>query len=1319
MFRTALLLTAAAVPALWPPSSLHAAEDLSLFRKENLAAWCIVPFDSKNRGPEERAAMLEKLGFTKFVYDYRKEHIPTFDAEMAALKKHHIELTGWWFPTTLNDEARLILEVIKRHGMARCDLWVTGGGAPVKSPEEQTARVKQESERIKPIALEAAKLGVRVGLYNHGSWFGEPENLVAITETLKREGIANVGIVYNLHHAHDALARFPEALRLMLPHLICFNLNGMTAGGDQKGEKILPLGQGDLDLKLLKEVVASGYRGPIGILNHTGEDAEGRLLDNLAGLAWLANQLEGRDAGAKPTPSTWKEPAASVNSQPSGTGQTAAGRTPGFMTEGKPEYRKFPLTVECRASLNGSKGYNILVASDPKDSAEHWELYTHAGSGLFSVFLPGRGGDFRSTANIVDGQVHDLAAILELNRVRLFVDGKQVLDAPARPLQGSIKKGRFAIAQLVGGSLGCDGVIAAVRLTGGVREPGGGAALAPDDRTIGFWKLDPPAVAIDPAPFRFDKAPIRPEQWPHHNAAVNRDRVYDFYEKEARHFMTQDPRPELLPEYPGLDGGKYGHWGNQNDNVWRDGRWNETDLGSLMSGVFHGAGLVVPKGVCVRLGGRDHAAVCFDPETLRFAALWKGGFVHFDFARHGFMGGVIMRGKLLPNTTAPAAPSPFVYQGFYRLGPDVVFSFRREGKSFFTAAALDHAGEIVIDTAPAEQHRLRAALRGGPAQWPNWIETRGSAGNAKPYALDTLSLPVDNPWKTLFFVSGHDFFANGDAAICTMTGEVWLCRGIDATLEHLRWKRFATGLHQPLGLKIVDEKIHVLGRDQITRLHDLNGDDEADFYECVSNAQITSTGGHSFITGLEHDSNGRFYFASGNQGLCRVTPGEPLEVLATGFRNPNGLGLAPDGTLTTSVQEGDWTPASAICQIKPGGFYGHGGPQPGQTVEPPLVDLPRGVDNSCGGQCFTESGKWGPLGGQLIHFSPGAANHFLILREKIGDQWQGAAVPLPGDFLSGAQQGRINPKDGQLYVSGMSGWGVYAPADGCFERVRYTGGPAMLPIALETRDNGVLITFSDEVDPSVAGNAANHFAQCWNYRYSAAYGSPELSLRHPGVPGHDPLVIASAHVLGGGRKVFLEIPQLNPAHTVHLHVTTGRDRTREIFLTAHHLGAPFRDFPGYKAIAKTPLPSGAATAAIVIPPPAKPNPWREGKPGRAVVIEAALGLQYAQKQFTVAPGERVSLTFKNPDVVPHNWVLLQRGKLQAVGDLANKMITDPQALARHYVPESPDVLVYSDMTNPGANFTLHFDAPREPGDYPYLCTFPGHWLVMNGVMTVK
>jgi len=292
MLKKRLFLACMAAACLIFPVVLHAT---ALFEKENLAAWCIVPFDAAKRGPEERAAMLQELGLKKFVYDYRREHIPQWNAEMEALKKHGIELTGWWFPGQLNDEAMQILSVIQRHGMSHCDLWVTGKDGTVDS----------EVERLKPIAQEAAKLGVRVGLYNHGGWFGEPENQVLIIEALKKEGVDNVGIVYNLHHAHADLNRLPEVLKLIKSYLICLNLNGMDFEGDKKGRKILPLGAGAEDARVLKEIRDSGYQGPVGILNHTEADAKARLQDNLTGLQWLVDQLNGKEAGPRPDYATW------------------------------------------------------------------------------------------------------------------------------------------------------------------------------------------------------------------------------------------------------------------------------------------------------------------------------------------------------------------------------------------------------------------------------------------------------------------------------------------------------------------------------------------------------------------------------------------------------------------------------------------------------------------------------------------------------------------------------------------------------------------------------------------------------------------------------------------------------------------------------------------------------------------------------------------------------------------------------------------------------------------------------------------------------
>jgi sugar phosphate isomerase/epimerase len=262
----------------------------SVFSRDNLVAWCIVPFDAKRRGPEERARMLWRLGFSRFAYDWRAEHVPMFDEEIRALKKYGIRLQAFWFPGDVrNPQSRIILGLLKRHNI-QTQLWVSmGGGSPARTEKEQKGKVESAASRIRPIAEEAAKIGCTIGLYNHGGWFGEPENQIAIIEKLK---MPNVGIVYNFHHGHSHLDRFPGLLRQMLPYLLALNLNGMVKDGDKVGKKILPIGQGDRDLFLLRLIRDSGYRGPIGILGHrTDEDAEVTLKKNLDGLERLLEEI--------------------------------------------------------------------------------------------------------------------------------------------------------------------------------------------------------------------------------------------------------------------------------------------------------------------------------------------------------------------------------------------------------------------------------------------------------------------------------------------------------------------------------------------------------------------------------------------------------------------------------------------------------------------------------------------------------------------------------------------------------------------------------------------------------------------------------------------------------------------------------------------------------------------------------------------------------------------------------------------------------------------------------------------------------------------
>jgi putative heme-binding domain-containing protein len=1292
--------------------SKDAAASSQLFARNNLIAWCIVPFDSKKRGPEERAAMLQKLGFKHFAYDWRAEHIPSFDAEVEALKKHGVALDAFWVaPGELNRESRIILDLLRRHGI-KAQLWVLLDlGADKVTGAEQERRVQVATAKIAPLSREAAKIGCSLALYNHGGWFGEPENQIAIIQELKAQGIANVGIVYNLHHGHDHIERFPALLQAMKPYLMALNLNGMDDGGDKVGRKILPLGQGERDLELLKTIRDSGYRGPIGILGHTQDDAEARLRDNLDGLDWLLPQLDGKTPGPRPTPRTPVPPRPEKNT----ARDTAEGRELATLVD------------EARKEGDPRRGAEVFL--DPRFSCSSCHKIGAEG---------GTVGPELTTAGVCLGPEEIAESILWPKRkVKEGFEAIAVSTDDGKVVQGYLQ--RESPEEIVVREATSGNVlrlprksVEETRLLGTLMPEGLAASMTPRQRRnlvrflLDLGRPGSSASALvathphAPASFPFDRRPLHPDQWPHWQEHVNRDRIYDFYAKEAAYFAGRSPVPALLPPYPGMDGGTQGHWGNQNEESWVDDRWNRTELGTVMCGVFRGDGLTVPKAVCIRLGDRGEISACFNPETLCYEAVWRDGFVRFSPTRHGFLDGLIMNGTPLPRPEGTRPSQPFAYHGFYRSGRRVVFAYRI-GDEEFLDSAWSEGGHFTRTVVPRGDRSLGDLTRGGPAQWPQVMTTRGQLGQGRPYAIDTIEPPFDNPWRAMLFFGDHDFLPDGSAMLCTMQGDVWHVEGIDDSLHAVRWRRFASGLHQALGLVVADGRVCVLGRDQITRLHDLDGDGEADFYECVSNRYETSPAGHDFISGLQRDTAGNFYTASGKHGLLCIPPdGTRVDVVATGFRNPDGLGLTSTGVLTVPNSEGEWVPASMVCEVRPGGHYGYRGPRGGRSPDLSLVYLPRGLDNSSGAQVEVTGDRWGPLKGQLIHFSFGAGTHFLLLREQVDGQPQGAIVPLPGDFLSGVHRGRFNPADGQLYASGMAGWGTYTSRDGCFQRVRYTGDPVQLPVACHAHENGVLLTFSGPLERAVAEKAGNQFAQAWNYRYSSGYGSPELSSRHPGMPGHDPLAIRSAHVMADGRSLFLEIPDLQPVNQLHLHVQVDSGPPLDVFATVHKLAAPFTGFAGYRPVAKTIAahPILADMAALNVRK--VPNRWNDPIPrAREIRISAGKNLTFSVSSFTVRAGEPIKITFSNPDVVPHNWALARPGTLAKVGDLANRIIAEPDAVTRHYIPRTDDILVYADIVDPGRDFIVFFYAPTQKGRYPYLCTFPGHWMVMNGVMTVE
>ncbi len=967
--------------------------------------------------------------------------------------------------------------------------------------------------------------------------------------------------------------------------------------------------------------------------------------------AWTANRnviaFTADAAPPVPTPAPQPAPAAApvAPSKPTGKlaladgkfGQALDASQGGAFFAAHAEHRNSTVTVDCWTKLTSKDGFNILVASEPKSSAKHWEMYSYAGSGVFAVFMPGRGGDYQTEVNIADGQWHHVSMIFEPGRLRLEVDGKLALDRPLPAALPPAEAGPIAFGQLVEGTLGCAGLIDEVRFTRGAREFVELPTEAPvlDERqlatTLGVWRFDQLVNGRSP-----DECKRKLEAFALAPAGTN------------------NRSPETDP----------GHWGQaelgfdwtEKNSV--DGRWQATEIGRWLGSIVALPNGAVRKGLSIRVGEDQSATLCYDTEFCGLRAIWTGGFLKFDPARFGIIASPQPNGTI--QLAVPEGPlwfdSKVQFRRMYAHDPRIVLEYEVDGslvretpwqesetvysrlfevgpaKTRITAKLLladqgrvtpeqfesratlvqvegaIHRRIVLITegtgdpecallashdngllTIPAHEKPIRFKLlystgfqddtptltqllpdvkteslaewlSPGPARWTEKIVTRGATqfDRLKPYVVDTLTLPFENPYKALLFTTGIDFPVAGPVKdgidplntlyVCTVHGDVWRVSGVDGELRELNWKRFATGLFQPLGLKIQNGGIYVLGRDQITRLHDRDGNGEADDYECFSNRHETSPGGHDYVTSLEADSQGRFYFTHATQGAVRVSAdGQTLEVLGTGLRNPNGMGLGPHDELTATPQEGEWTPGTGLFDIQKGDHFGYPGPLPPHKYTTPIVALhdpmqalgikapfawiPRRADNSSGGQVWVPSDRWGMPAGTMLHLSYGQCTMMAVMQEQVSAPdgsviTQGGTVPFPFTFDSGVCRGRFSPHDHQLYVTGLRGWVNSATQDGCIQRVRYTGERPYLPTAVRTYKNGVAITFPGLLLDDVI-DQGNYRIERWNYMYSSVYGSQDYKLSNPNEPGHDEVNVKSATRLNK-QTVFLETDELVP-----------------------------------------------------------------------------------------------------------------------------------------------------------------------------------------------
>lgn len=474
--------------------------------------------------------------------------------------------------------------------------------------------------------------------------------------------------------------------------------------------------------------------------------------------------------------------------------------------------------------------------------------------------------------------------------------------------------------------------------------------------------------------------------------------------------------------------------------------------------------------------------------------------------------------------------------------------------------------------------------KGGKAYWKEKVYTKGKVAlDSNAYVMDQLTLPLPNPWNRNFRAADIAFFKDGRAAVLTFSGDVWMLDKIDAKLNKMEWKRFASGFFEPLSIQIHKDEVFVFGREGVTRLHDLNKDGNADYYENFASNVVQSIDSREWAGDMTIDDAGYVYLAKGGGTIpedfasiadekpkgfrassvhagtiLKISPdGEHTEIFSTGLRVPF-MGLHPTNNfVTVSDQQGNFVPATPICQAEKDDYFGvppadyfH----KGENIKKPITWIPHRIDQSSISQLWLTGDKMGPLNNSMIHFSFGRPGVFTVLIDSTGRKHkQGGVAYIRADYSAPVLKGSLNPKDGQLYTAGFNLWGSNSDGVSALTRLRYTGKPYYLPTGFQTGKQGVLLRFSEELDEKSVENIDNFKVKRWNYERTEKYGSGHFLLN--GKPGEETLPVIKSHLGSDGKSLLLILPNMTEVMQMEvdysLRTKEGRSFSDEFYFTVN------------------------------------------------------------------------------------------------------------------------------------------------------------------------
>jgi glucose/arabinose dehydrogenase/uncharacterized cupredoxin-like copper-binding protein len=649
-------------------------------------------------------------------------------------------------------------------------------------------------------------------------------------------------------------------------------------------------------------------------------------------------------------------------------------------------------------------------------------------------------------------------------------------------------------------------------------------------------------------------------------------------------------------------------------------------------------------------------------------------------------------------------------------------------------------------------------------------ENPTAARESEYYRMSTLPVPEG----VVLEVGGLETMPDGRLAVATRRGDVWLIENpSSANGSQPHYTRFAQGLHEALGLAYHDGALYTTQRSELTRLRDTDGDGKADRYETVASWPLSGNY-HEYSYGPVFSPKGEMFvtlnlawigygesFVKWRGWMLKVGNDGTITPWATGFRSPSSFGFNLDGDLFYSENQGDWVGSGGISQVEKGDFEGNPkglkwSGEPGSPVTLKIEDIPDsgipkfevakkiphlrtpavwfphtilGISTSA---ILVDSthGTFGPFAGQLFVGDQGQSKIMRVALEKVNGVYQGAVFPFREGFMSGVFR-QVWGKDGSMYVGQTSrGWGATGRALYGLQRLVWTGKVPFEPHHVSARPDGFEVYFTAPVDRASAENPASWTVNSFIYKYHHIYGSPIINqLPHP---------VRAVVVAKDGMSARIAVDSLRQGYIHEIRMTGVKSASGESLL--HDFGYyTVNQIPAGKALALKPsgsvvqsatpasapassasaaserAASGSAVGALAKHQTTMPSAWN-GTVDQTVSVQGIDGLKFSVASFDVKPGARVKLDFANTSDMMHNLVVVKPGTGTKIGEAALRLGLDGQKL--DYVPKSDDVLFNTSLLEPQKVESIYFVAPTTPGDYQFVCTFPGHYLSMQGTMRV-